>query len=1127
MKNRKRKPIDAAKNAIRGTFNTPKSPYLNETHRFGAPNKSGVDLILGGLASIPVNDTPEFLAWLSGFPSKTVRIFPNAPVRKPSSLNFSNVQTAMSLANRVQLMVKLLQDQREKISDFWQVQTELERQVFLGEFENALSVLDRVSERFGLSLWAIELRIALLQAARGLEAQKEFAGSFGRDASGSAAAVVAYWVSQRNEEGTIYARFQSRLRSSMSGWKIPPTLTLAYSYLLGVETFGSLGDEEASSVLASVCSVSIIDAYMTVRDALSSLSESGELPSKQALDSFSSLTANSDALGERLLFLHQPTAQAAVELDREATGADSLLEAILSAPHVAKDELPEFAADIARLVTISIGKDPGFAQTIDAGLKRLANFRHLDAVRAASSFITLQSSELPVFSLSRGTGVFLFSRTLHPWQAVTVPSECAKVLLSVMKTRPLTTEVNNALSGDLEACGVSPVARELFARKSLADGTPRLALKALAQPVAGSRDERRMAPIIVAAHLELGELENAVSTAGSLCANAEGSHQLLPLARIVSELKSARFEIDDKLSLALVLFEYLQVKEDREVFQQLQFAYEDALTAHGFDRPSQLAESGLAANSPAVKIFLRNVCIPAVMDVSFWLFKTSRDTLRERIAVCSSLALIDTDFSADYRDEIKEITRVIDIEEGIEDVDRSRVFVDLIRLGRWASKELAESFERYKALARAKSGFDDPGEFEKLVKDFLAGKDVSGTGVMLYPKDEQGQLLIEIIDSVVYRYFNDEEFGLDAYLSMRVRHGSLAGHLRGPLEEAGILVARDKATGKFSIADEWREFEKEIERFSAKYEQLVDDLTKVRLQIRAPGSPDGLFGYEMTPLSVYYVRSGIDASTTLDELLQKIYEVLDVFLHRSLQQVRSYLTGEFREKAEQALARLDDSSPLGSASQARVKLRKAVAEASTDWQASVDRVASWFAPNEKNERAALRTMHQIVEIAIQATVNAHRSFDPKLELEIEDLGLQGPDVLVEVTDILFTILDNAHRHCGVQGNSPHVKIKLWAENIEVEDALRVIINVESEVAPHAVSTQNKNRVNKIREQIRSGDWRSRVKLEGGTGFLKLKRIVAPDNRQSLDFYFTDSSFVVDVSVVLAIAPANSTAEAAK
>jgi hypothetical protein len=42
-----------------------------------------------------------------------------------------------------------------------------------------------------------------------------------------------------------------------------------------------------------------------------------------------------------------------------------------------------------------------------------------------------------------------------------------------------------------------------------------------------------------------------------------------------------------------------------------------------------------------------------------------------------------------------------------------------------------------------------------------------------------------------------------------------------------------------------------------------------------------------------------------------------------------------------------------------------------------------------------------------------------------------------------------------------------------------------------------------------------VKLEGGTGFLKLKRIVAADNRQTLSFgYNDDKEFFVDIKMIL-------------
>ena len=37
---------------------------------------------------------------------------------------------------------------------------------------------------------------------------------------------------------------------------------------------------------------------------------------------------------------------------------------------------------------------------------------------------------------------------------------------------------------------------------------------------------------------------------------------------------------------------------------------------------------------------------------------------------------------------------------------------------------------------------------------------------------------------------------LTTYLSMRIRHGSLAGHLRSPLDERGLIVAKDEG-GKY------------------------------------------------------------------------------------------------------------------------------------------------------------------------------------------------------------------------------------------------------------------------------------------------------------------------------------------
>jgi hypothetical protein len=336
------------------------------------------------------------------------------------------------------------------------------------------------------------------------------------------------------------------------------------------------------------------------------------------------------------------------------------------------------------------------------------------------------------------------------------------------------------------------------------------------------------------------------------------------------------------------------------------------------------------------------------------------------------------------------------------------------------------------------------------------------------------------------------------------------------LEEVGVLVPRDKATGKFPVPPQWSDLSSEITTFSAQYERIIDILTKNKLQIKSTEHPQGLFGFDLQPLFVYYVRAGIDEATTLDGFLFKVYETLDVFLAKSLQQVRAYIADTFRGEVEAALTELVRARE-GVSPDRRQALQNAVAAASADWQASVDRVASWFAPNEANERASLRTMEQIVEIAIQATKNAHRGFDPDLTLQVDDLGPQGPDVLVVFTDILFTILDNVHRHCGVE-KRPKVKIALNGYKIDESNIARIELNVENEIGSVAQTTAVERKLGKIRLQINSGEYKSRVKLEGGTGFLKLQRIVAPDNRQTLEFGFKDGLFFVSVGMMIVFYP---------
>jgi hypothetical protein len=134
------------------------------------------------------------------------------------------------------------------------------------------------------------------------------------------------------------------------------------------------------------------------------------------------------------------------------------------------------------------------------------------------------------------------------------------------------------------------------------------------------------------------------------------------------------------------------------------------------------------------------------------------------------------------------------------------------------------------------------------------------------------------------------------------------------------------------------------------------------------------------------------------------------------------------------------------------------------------------------------------------------------------LGVQSNETLLEFTDILFTILDNIYTHSGL-GSKPIVSIRISNEGVNEDGSVNVKLSVKNQIAPHIRTVANEHRLRRIRDQIEAGDYRSLSKVEGGTGLLKLKRIVAADKRQTLDFDYSPDKpeFFVEVTMVLVFA----------
>ena len=399
---------------------------------------------------------------------------------------------------------------------------------------------------------------------------------------------------------------------------------------------------------------------------------------------------------------------------------------------------------------------------------------------------------------------------------------------------------------------------------------------------------------------------------------------------------------------------------------------------------------------------------------------------------------------------------------------------------------------------------------------------------LYYPDREADALLLDMVDGIRNEFLRNSDFGLDAYLSMRIRHGSLAGHLRGPLEEQSLILTKDDRKDGYLQENPWIErfsrlggderkgFLDALKEFSQAYDNIIDGLVRNTLQVRSKDHPDGVFYVPITENAIvfHWIRSRVRADTDFNEFLSVVFGAIGELLKGVLTNIREEVFKDVKANVDEVFERFRSRLDQEFGVHENVMLNSALADVVPDVQAAIDRIAAWFSLGEGHRGSGVRTLDQVVDIGIEATKRARRGFEPRVERVIPDVDVSTSSLLSEFTDILFTILDNVYAHSGNRVD-PWVRIEIRAEAGASEAVSRLVIRVESEVSDSAYSESDVDKLERVRERMGDRTYKKGVNLEGGTGLLKLQRLVALDNNQKLEFGFVNSSsFFVEIQLVV-------------
>lgn len=567
-------------------------------------------------------------------------------------------------------------------------------------------------------------------------------------------------------------------------------------------------------------------------------------------------------------------------------------------------------------------------------------------------------------------------------------------------------------------------------------------------------------------------------------------------------------------------------------------AYELFLNGNYVCKPSELIGIPHYFDLDKLIFFLKYVCIPEIMQLSKF-FNSTYEVNEERIIITKYLATIDIDDVDSYKNEIAELTQKNTISKVIGGIDERKIFVNEYKIRQTLKKSdkqsvltneqvsplTNESFERYvKLLAYVKNN----NEYKDVSSIIQFGEN----GEVTYVEAEKNKTYKEQdVDVVLYlpafrifvTYFLNirdlfifnKEYGLDAYLSTRIRHGTLPNHLRSVFETYFLVTAQTDNIyaenqywkDKFNLSMENMSIlQNALSRFSKEVDIFSKEIKDIYIQCKNEQKnekSEALFDYSYNEQDLILLfLEDFDETENIDVFIEKSFTELWLGTEINLEVVRNKFDIQFRDKyidlidnLQLELLSLLDKNSIS-------ELLNNLMTCRTEIQTKLSNISKWFRRSESSFEGEYE-IQTLAETSIQITKNLNPNFNFEIEKDIcPNFNISGEyhqHIIDLMNNCMFNIVKHAHLPCE------DVNAKLSIH----EKGNNLFLNFENCLSDTSLHLE---KLNAIKENWGSSD--ANISKEGGTGFPKIKKIINSDlNRKYSDFnfYLADNKLNIIIS----------------
>ena len=734
--------------------------------------------------------------------------------------------------------------------------------------------------------------------------------------------------------------------------------------------------------------------------------------------------------------------------------------------------------------------------------------------RAPDALLRLEKAAYSFPDSTLGSQLFAFVALQRPQQdsinAVVLREVNASVVTPRLSQAFLTTERSQHFWTSLEETGGATLTTRLFQAQDTGDPS-----------IAEVPEPRRLA-YVGATQLRDGQHNAAIATYNCLKKQSRGNPllerhafkglfegylstgEIIPARDLLLDTYFARRELLASVSLSSVMAFYDELggpqysadfqwavlqaicyeKDGSPADNKKLFVLQDAfVAAAGASRPSRVTPPSNKALMPCWVYFLRYVCVPEILDSSID-YASSDDLEEERIQLCQRLLALDSTNADAHSTEIRRLTQARAVRDSVHQVDSSKVYVDTAGITKSLDRVFYESFDRYRQWYR----------LEERLRYSIFTVDVKGRRVTRIADVVQLDAVVELFNALFSelrdRYISSNEYGLDSYLSLRIRHGTLAGQLRRLFEERRIITTFDTSTntyqsngywmGRFAGLTDTARLDGRLAVFSKRIDDVIDDVKRNWIQIRSATRPEGLFDFEYDNAelaSLYLQYCDIDE---LEDFIAVCIEELNARATRVLSGVRSAIRENLRNTLIEALNELETDVIRSLYGEHRSEFRACIGQCRTETQQELELIAGWFEtvgdvamPDYELHHVVATSVEMLRRTSPETTARPVTTHDARFRLP--------GGTFTYVVDMVYIPLENAAKYSpdGAPGVCIHIS----------EKAGRAAITISNPLPSDANLALLEDLAHELHVRVNESGASHAVRREGGSGYYKLGKLI--------------------------------------